>query len=130
MKGFKKFVIFPILCVVGISVYIYLNSQVEYVATDANIDFIREHMNSAGTIIDYYNEICVKNVEDIKAFIKDDKVTIEFGKISLTWELKDFVTTEVQERLKSIGITVFKDSVNKDMIRIFWNGEEVTRWAS
>lgn len=129
MKKFLKFIIIPIIFAIGISAYLYLNEDVKLQANDENINFILEHMNSSGVLVDYYEEISVKSVEDLKFFVEGDKVRLDFGKITMKWYLKDFVSPENQEKLGKIGIRMYKDK-DTGRLRVFWHEDEIERWVS
>lgn len=129
MKKFIRFMIIPVICALVISVYFYFSEDISLKANEANVNFILEHMNSNGVIIDYYEEISVDSVEDIRLFVEGEKVKIDFGKITMKWYLKDFVSPENQELLGKIGIRMFKDK-ETGRLRVFWGEDEIERWVS
>lgn len=97
-------------------------------STERNIEYIRDHMNSQGKLIDYQDEISVKSINDIKFFIDDKKVTIEFGKIVLEWKNQEFFTKPVLDSIKPLGFEVKRDKDSKEIL-LFWQGKEVDRWV-
>ena len=123
------FFILPIIfAAIGFGIWYFYGGTSE-MTTTSSIEFIRRHMNSQGKIIDYNGEIKAETIEDIKLFITKKQVKIKFGKIDLTWKLQDFELPETKEELKKIGITMDSDP-KTDKIRVYYRGEELTRWVS
>lgn len=129
MKRVFRFAIIPLVLLITVLLYGYMNKKIEYDATAGNIEFIAEHFNGYGKLIDYYGEIDVKDISDVKLFVTDDDITIKFGKINLIWTLENFVTTDVQNALNKIHIQAFRDKTT-GKIRVFYKGEEIERWVS
>ena len=98
-------------------------------STKENLAFIKEHINSAGRLVDYYGEINVKTAEDIKLFVTDKHVTIEFGEMLLKWTKDDFLDQEVITALQEIGIECRIDPETEKLL-IYYKGELVERWVS
>lgn len=97
-------------------------------STRDNVDFIIDHYNGQGKLVDYQREICVNSVEDIKLFVEDGKVRIDYGIITLVWTLSDFVSPAWDGDLARIGITRYKDK-NTGRLRVFYYEEEIERWV-
>lgn len=127
MKNLIRFVVVPIFLVGCFVVGYMCYTGMSLTSTNDNILFIQEHINAKGNLVDYKNEIGVNGVEDIKLFVKEGKIDIKFGKIALTWETKDFVSTENQKELKKIGIQTYIENTGR--IHVLYNNEEVARWV-
>lgn len=123
-----KFIILPVCFVVIASMIYYLYYSVAINATDRNIEVIKEHMNSSGKLVDIKNEIAVNSIDDVKLFVTEDEVRIEFGRLVLNWTPEKFATQEVQDTLETIGFEVkFKGDPVK--MYLYYHGEEVERWV-
>ena len=129
MKKVIKFGGLPLLIVIGMAVLWALTMGVSTGKTKSTVQFIQQHFNSSGELIDYYNDIGVKDVKDIHVVIKNNKVTLTFGKLRMDWKMKDFVKQENQELLKTIYIEMRKDKTT-GKLRLFYKGEEIERWVS
>lgn len=124
-----KIGVIPFLILLVVFAYWFIQNNVKNNATADNIEFIYEHFNRKGELVDTYDQIGVENVEDIKLFIKGDKVRMEFGYIELTWTLEEFVGPANLEALKKIHVDVYRDK-ETGKIRVFYKGEELERWVS
>lgn len=123
------FVLLPIIfAMIGFGIWYFYGNASERTTT-SSIDFIRRHMNNQGRLIDYNGEIKVETVEDIKLFVTEKKIKIKFGKIDLVWKAKDFELPETKEALAKIGITMDRDP-KTERLRVYYRGEELTRWVS
>lgn len=129
MKKVIKFTPIFVVSVLIAFVFWLFASSVKYNATADTIHFIAEHFNNRNEIVDYYNEIGVKSIDDIHFIMKGQNVTIQFGKLKLDWKLKNFVKEENQKLLKTIHIEIFKDKTTGEL-RLFYKGEEIERWVS
>lgn len=129
MKRILKVVALVVLLscagVIATKVYDAIYAQ----STKENLKLIKEHINNAGRLVDYNGQIGVRGIEDIRLYVKKDKVKIKFGKITLTWGNNEFRNKEYKELLEAIGIT-WKYDVDTDRLRVFYHGEELERWAS
>ncbi len=98
-------------------------------ATVRNLEFIAKHTNSAGTLVDYTGDIGVKSIADIKLYVKDKEVRIEYGKIFLTFTEENFLSEEYTGLLEKVGIT---RQINKKtgLLEVFYHGVKLERWAS
>lgn len=96
-------------------------------STESNIDFIIRHYNGQGKLIDYHQEIRCNSVNDVKLFVEKNKVQIDYGIITLKWNLSEFVSPEWTEKLMRIGITRYKDEEGR--LRVFYYEDEVERWV-
>lgn len=131
-KSFLKFgtlFIVPIVLFIGV----YINFD-EWTGVSIggnnrkNIEYIADHINAQGKIIDYQNNLGAKGVDDIKLFVKDGNVVIHFGRIVLEWTMEDFVSEKVGEQIKEIGLTRYRDS-KTGQLRVFWQNQELVRYA-
>lgn len=128
LKGFSLILI-PAILFIAVMYFYEVKQDINKSSTKDSIEYISKHFNASGKLIDYQNDLGVKTVEDIKFFLKGDKVEIHFGKILLNWRLKDFVSKENQEELKKVFINIYRDA-KTGKIRVFYKGEEVERWVS
>ena len=123
-------VIVPILAAVIILVIYVVVNFIEISSTQRSLQFIYEHFNSAGDLIDYQGEIRMKDpATDIRLYVTDKKVTIKFGLIEMNWTHKQFVNPTNIENLKKINITAFKDK-DTNRLRLFYKDVEIQRWVS
>lgn len=130
---FKKyvvpFIIIPLIMAIGVTAYFIYSQVALNSSTDHNIDFIISHMNSAGTLIDYQNEIDCKSIDDLKLFTNDKKYKITYGKLDLEWKTEEDLLTKLNiDRLERIGIKIYRDKETQ-RLRFFWRGEEIERWV-
>ena len=115
-----------IMIIASLIYYLYYSVAVN--STAHNIQVIKDHMNSSGVLVDIRNEIAVDSVDDVKLFVTEEEVRIEFGRLILNWTPEEFATKEVQEELNSIGFEVkFKGEPVK--MYLYYQGEEVERWV-
>lgn len=127
-----KYIFIPCALVIIVSlVYLiwYINAQN---STYDNILYIRSFMTSSGTLNDFQNKLGMHNPEtDIKWFKTDDEIRIEFGRIYLTWEPKDFFVQENLDLLGTIGFSVEikegDDGVK--VMHLYYQGKELERWV-
>ena len=126
--GFLKFVILPVMILAIGSIGYYFYYQVAEGSTNENMQVIRDHMNNKGELVDYRDEIGVKSVDDIKLFVTEDEVRIEFGVLVLTWTPEKFAEKETQDALALIG---FETKFEGDPVKmyVYWQGERVERWV-
>lgn len=129
MKKTIKVVLFPFVLLLIVLAYWYFTQYVSISSTNKNIEFIREHFNAKGELIDYQNELNVKSMDDIKLFVKDNKVQIDFGNVKLKWTAAQFVAAENIKALESIYITAYKDK-KTNRLRVYYKGQEIQRWVS
>lgn len=92
-----------------------------------SIDFIASHFSGRGQIVDYQNDLGVSSIEDIKWYDNKKNIEIEFGKVRLKFNKKNFDSEEVQNALNRIHITV-KHNEETDEYKIYYNGEEIDRY--
>lgn len=108
-------------------VVVYLSKN-DTVNNDVNVDFIISHSYN-GKVLDMENEVSVKGPDDIKWYYsKNDTITIEFGKILLKYELADFVTKEVQDKLNSINIFT-KQNKESLLFTLYYFGDELIEYV-
>ena len=123
----KKAATFIILVAVLISLgYAYYKSSAS--GTQDSIEFIAEHIDARGRIVDFQGEILVESEDDIKWYDTGDEVKIKYGAVSLKWDRDDFLTKETQQQLKRI-LVEYKYNKEEDKIRVFWRGKEVPRYV-
>lgn len=129
MKRVIRFIIIPILLLALSFVGYKFYGKITLDSTANTVTFIQKHRNNSGMIVDYNNEIGVESIDDIKLFVTDKKIKIQFGYLTMTWKPKDFVSAENRELLKKIGITMYKDK-ETGRLKVYYNGEEIVRWVS
>lgn len=129
---FWRYVLIPCTIVlIGTVIYMvwYMNMQK---STYKNIEYIKGFMTSSGKLNDFSNKIGMHDPKtDIKWYKTDDEIRIEFGRIFLTWEPKDFYNEENLTQLSTIGITteIKTDKEGKKTLHLFYMGEEIERWV-
>lgn len=131
-KGlFMKAVIIP-CCIVFIFSAIYLIWFINNKnSTLTNIDYIRSFMSSTGQLRDYSNKLGMHDPStDIKWYMDDKGVRIEFGRIVMDWETEEFWDPAMQQKLNDIGI-VFEEVKEKGVPKIIckYRGLEIERWV-
>ena len=126
--GFLKFVILPVMILALGSIGYYFYYQVAHGATNENMKVIKDHLNNAGVLVDNRNEIGVKSVDDIKLFVTEKEVRIEFGYLILTWTPRQFAEKETQDALKMLGFEV-KFEGDPVKMNVYWQGEKIERWV-
>ena len=125
----KQLFVLPTLFIAAGFIYFLLTQINTYGKTDHSIEFIAEHINSRGDIVDWQNEIDVKGLEDIKLFTDNGKVTIEYGKITLNWKSMDeFLAEDNVRNLERILITIRRNR-ETGKIKLYWKGEEMQKWV-
>lgn len=123
-----KFVLAPaVVMIIGSALWFFYYTVVVN-ATDRNMQVILDHMNSAGVIVDIQNEIAVNGVEDLKLYVTDKEIEIEFGRLTLEWTPEVFAQPETQQKLSMIGIT-YKVYGEPKKLHVFWHDEEIERWV-
>lgn len=130
----KKSITFTVsvifLAVVAVITYSYVTKMTTVRATQAGMQFILDHTNYKGDLIDYNGEIRMKNPdEDIRLFVKDNKVTIRFGVIEMHWTADQFMDPANIENLSRIYITVRVDE-ETNRLTVYYKGREIRRWVS
>lgn len=129
---FWRYVLVPCMIVlIGTVIYMiwYMNNQR---STYKNIEYIKSFMTNTGKLNDFSNKIGMHDPEkDLKWFKTDDEIRIEFGRIILTWEPKDFFEEENLTQLSTIGITVKvkEDKNGQKTMHLFYMGKEIERWV-
>lgn len=131
-SAFSKGVIVPCTIVIiasAIFLIWYINNQN---STYQNIIYIRGFMSSSGDLRDYSNKLGMHNPDtDIKWYKTNKEIRIEFGRIILTWEPKDFYAQENLDLLGTISITaeVKKDAEGNRVLHLYYRGKEIERWV-
>lgn len=130
----KKSITFTVglllLAALAIFGYSYFTKMNTLASTQANMQFILDHMNYKGEVIDYQGEIRMKDPDtDIKLFVKNNKVTIRFGAIEMHWTSEQFMNPTNLENLKRIYITVRVDE-ETNRLTVYYKGREIKRWVS
>lgn len=101
-------------------------------STYTNIEYIKGMMTSSGKLNDFSNKIAMHDPKtDIKWFMTDKEVRIEFGRIILDWEKEDFFKEENLTHLSTIGITaeIIPDkATGVKKLHIYYQGLEIERW--
>lgn len=128
MKLWKMSIIAFVITIILAGGYCFIEAMDDNV-TQESIAFIREHFNNGGKLIDYNNEINVTELDDIKLFVDNKNVRIDFGSIRLEWSLSEFVEEENLKALETIFIEVRRDK-DTGKLRVFYKGKEIKRWVS
>lgn len=129
MKKLFKFIFIPVcLFCIGLALWNF-NKRAEKLATDKGIELIKEHTNSAGRIVDYNGVIGVKSRNDIKLYVTEKEIKIQYGKICLTWTPNSFLTKEYDIPLGQIGITR-QINPRTGELEVYYQKELLERWAS
>lgn len=126
MKFIKVVLTIVALFVIGYQCYLLLGGGIG-ASNEANLKFVQEHMNGRGELVDYHNEIYVRSIDDIKVFEEKGILTIEFGYLYFEYKVDDFMSEEVLDKLKTIGIEAYKSKEGK--IIVTYKGEEIERWV-
>lgn len=99
-------------------------------STYVNIDYIRSFMKQPGELNDFSNKINMKDPEkDIKWFLEDGIVTIEYGRIVMEWPYEAFLSEDNKVLMSQIAFT-FEEVTNKKgetELKIYYCGKEVER---
>lgn len=101
-------------------------------STYDNIAYIKSFMTSSGVINDFQNKLGMHDpMNDIRWYKTDNEIRIEFGRIYLTWEPKDFYKQENLDLLGSIGfsVEVKKNEEGVNVLHLYYAGEELPRWV-
>ena len=130
--GVTKYILIPCTIVIIASCIFliwYINRQN---STYSNINYIKGFVTSSGKLNDFSNKIGMQDPEtDLKWYKTDKEIRIEFGRIILTWEPKDFYVQENLDALSTIGITT-EIKTEKDgtkTLHLYYNGNEMERWV-
>ena len=129
MSKFIKYVLVPIALILVIVSVAKLYLGIGNKATVDNLKYIAKHVNSVGRIVDYQGDIGVRSIDDIKLYIKEDTVRIEFGKILLKWRYDDFLSEKYDNALERIGLYREIDKKTNEL-KVYYLEEELVRWAS
>lgn len=117
-----------IICLGALFFVVFWFNQHGAVNNTKNIEFIKAHTYN-GKMIDLQNEIGVSSSDDIIWYYdKHDTIVIEYGKISLKYNLSDFVKSDVQSALNDVFITV-KQNKETLKFKIYYNGEEIPEYV-
>ena len=129
--GTKTILIPCLIVIVGSCVFlIWWISQRN--STYNNIEYIKSFMSSSGELRDYSNKIGMHDPSvDIKWYKTNDEIRIEFGRIFLTWEPKDFYDENNLTQLETIGITtkILADGDGNKVLHLYYHGVELERWV-
>lgn len=127
-----KYVFIPCALIVIVSLVYFIWFINQKNSTYSNIQYIRSFMTSSGTLNDFQNKLGMHDPEkDIKWYKTDDEIRIEYGRIFLTWEPKDFYAQENLDLLGTIGFTteIKKDKEGNKVLHLYYQGKEVERWV-
>lgn len=122
-------VLIPVVfLLVGVAWY-FTNNSISENATNRGLEYIANHTNSAGNLVDYTGDIGVKSIDDIKLYVMEKQIKIKYGKIDLTFTPESFMADKYTIPLERIGIT---RQYNKktQLIEVFYHGVLLKRWAS
>lgn len=125
-----KWLFLPILLLLCVFLTGQFQKYTALKSTQTNMQFIYEHYNAAGELIDYQGEIRMYDPdEDIKVFVKDNNVTIRFGVIEMHWTAKQFLDEQNIINLAKIYITISVDE-ETNRLTVYYKGKELQRWVS
>ena len=129
MKGFKKYVLLPlVLTLLGVGYYLVTRNNI-YGNNEQSIKWIASHFTRSGILQDYQNELGIDSDANIKLYVTDEFIKIGFGKVNLTWKPEEFTTLKNQELLKTIFITMDNDP-KTGKLRVYYKGNELQRWVN
>ncbi|MBQ2885812.1 MAG: hypothetical protein IJE43_18975 [Alphaproteobacteria bacterium] len=127
-KMWKIFLV--IALVMGVFGYRFVLEKIQIDSTNRNLEFLHEHFNAAGELVDYQNEIRMKDpLKDIRLFVKNNKVKIKFGVIEMNWTAKQFMDETNLKKLERIYIYPEVDP-ETNRLTIYYKGIELSRWVS
>lgn len=129
MSRFIKCVLVPVALILVVVSVARLYTGISNKATVDNLKYIAKHVNSVGRIVDYQGDIGVRSIDDIKLYVKEDTVRIEFGKILLEWRYDDFLSEKYDDALERIGLYREIDKKTNEL-KVYYLEEELVRWAS
>lgn len=125
-----KWILLPVVLLLVVVGFGEFQRYTTIKSTQTNMQFIYDHFNSAGELIDYQGEIRMQDPDtDIKLFVKDNKVTIRFGILEMHWTAKQFMDPQNLENLSRIYLTVHVDE-ETNRLTVYYKGKEVQRWVS
>lgn len=132
MKVIKGIVIFVLLpCAIVLGLFCYDRFQQARTITNSydQIDYICSFMRN-GELYDFSNKIGMKNPEsDIKWYRTDDGVKIEYGYMTITFPMEEFLTDNCTLQLSKIGIThEFHPTQTGKKLVLLYHDEELERW--
>lgn len=128
MKNFFKYFVLPALFLAVAFILWKGIMSTKYTSTEDSIKFIQEHINHQGKLVDINREINVNSIDDIKLYVKEKEIRLDFGEITMMWKPEDFVSKENRDLLAKINITMFKDK-DTGVLRVFYGEEEIQRWV-
>lgn len=134
MRKVITYIVVPVLLVLGVIVYGAIDYKFDIKSSYEGIAYIKSFRSASGQINDVSNKIGMKDPEiDFKWFLEKDKdVRIEFGYITLTFPMEEFLTEQCKKSLESIGITYKLEPKKEDKsvskLRVYYNGKEMERW--
>ena len=132
MKKLWLYVILPVLLLVGVLVFGYYKKQFDIKSSYEGAAYIKSFRTSSGSINDVSNKIGMKDPNiDFKWFMDEKKnIRIEFGYITMTFPLEEFMTDYCKSVMEGIGITykLAKEDDGTAKLVLFYNGKEMERW--
>lgn len=125
--GLKTWVLLALLIIIGcVGYFFYARTQNN--STYTNIEYIKGYMTPSGTLNDWQGKLGCKGVEDMKWYLTEDELKIEFGRIALTWPPEEFVKQENLQLVGQIGITA-KYNKKEQKLKLYWCNQEIERWV-
>ena len=121
----KKITIALIACVLGIIGYWYINNNTENSSYNM-LNHIVSKMNYKNELVDYDNEIGVKSIDDLAFTLKDGKILLYYGKVTLELGKQELADDKFIDGLAKIGIKIIKKN---GKYKITYWGEEIDRWV-
>ena len=120
----KKITIALLVCVLGIIGYWYMNNNTAN-SSYSMLKHIVSKMNYKHELVDYDNEIGVKSIDDIAFTIKDGKIFLYYGKVTLELGKQELADDNFIDGLEKIGIKIIKKN---GKYKITYWGEEIDKW--
>ena len=133
MKKIFTYVLIPVIIFLGVIFYGYLDKQFDIKSSYEGAAYIKSFRTASGKINDVSNKIGMNNPDiDFKWFLEDDKtVRIEFGYITMTFPMEEFVTENCKKVMNDIGITWKLQPIDYNggtKLLMYYNGQEMERW--
>ena len=130
-QGWKYFM-WPCLLVIIFSCVFLIYWINNRNSTYNNIEYIKGFMTSQGKLNDFSNKLGMHDPNtDIKWFMTDKEVRIEFGRIILDWEKEEFFDQANLDHLSTIGITTEikeDEKTHVKVLHVYYCGMELERW--
>ena len=122
-----KYIVIPVLLVLVASIVLTFYYSSRSSSNQRVLKHIMSYQTSSGKLNDFQNNIGVKTADDIKYYVYDGKVRIEFGKQILEWDKKEFYTDDTKHNLELIGVECEIDKKTKALV-MYWGGTKLVKY--